>query len=273
MGTIRIGCQTYTWQMSGKKYLDKLEHIIQIAAQAQYVGLEPETQFLGRLWEPALMHETLAANGLKLAALTLVEDWLHPVETDAERAHADKTIEFLQRFPGTMLAIVQMPGKDRANLRERQENLLKCVNAIAKRAHNRGIACSYHPNSPGGSVVRTEEDYHFFLNGLDHAVIGYAPDVGHIAAGGMDPLAIIQRYRSLVNHVHYKDMGSDGEWAAMGDGVIDFTGITTYLRDSGYDGWIIVEYECPRAVDEPDAVTLEDGIYVRDQLLPIVTKS
>jgi inosose dehydratase len=271
MGTIRIGCQTYTWQMSGQKYLGKLEHIIQITAQAQYAGLEPETQFLGRLWDPALMHQTLAANNLKLAALTLVEDWLHPVETDAERTHADRTIEFLQSFPGTMLAIVQMPGKDRSNLRERQENLLKCVNAIAKRAHNQSIACTYHPNSPGGSVVRTEEDYHFFLNGLDHAVIGYAPDVGHIAAGGMDPLVIIQRYRSLVNHVHYKDMGSDGEWAAMGDGVIDFPGITAYLRDSGYDGWIIVEDECRRAEEEPDQVTLEDGIYVRDQLLPIVT--
>ena len=271
MEKIRIGCQTYTWQMSGEKYLDKLEHIIRIAAQAEYVGLEPETQFLGRLWEPALMQETLAANGLELAALTLVEDWLHPQETDAERAHADKTIAFLQSFPGTMLAIVQMPGEDRSNLRERQENLLQCVNAIAARAHKQGIVCAYHPNSPTGSVVRTEEDYAFFLNGLDLSVIGYAPDVGHIAAGGMDPLEIIKQYRSMVNHVHYKDMAADGEWTAMGDGVIDFPGITTYLRDSGYTGWIIIEDECPRAVDEPDEVTLEDGVYARDQLLPIVT--
>ncbi len=270
MVTIRIGCQTYTWQMSGEKYLDKLEHIIQIASQAQYVGLEPETQFLGRLWDPALMHKVLAANGLELAALTLVEDWLHPLETDTERAHADRTIKFLQEFPGTMLAIVQMPAQDRSNLRERQENLLKCVNAIAKRAHNKSIDCSYHPNSPAGSVVRTEQDYDFFLSGLDHSVIGYAPDVGHIAAGGMDPLAIIQCYRSLINHVHYKDMGSDGEWAAMGDGVIDFPGITAYLRDSDYGGWIIVEDECPRAMHEPDKLTLDDGVYARNILLPIV---
>ena len=271
MGNIRIGCQTYTWQMSGAKYLDKLSHIIEIASRAGFAGLEPETQFLGRLWDPGLMKEALAANHIELAALTLVEDWLHPEETGEERAHADQTIEFLQSFPATVLAIVQMPGKDRADLRERQENLLKCVDAIAKRAHDQGLTCTYHPNSPGGSVVRTAEDYEFFLNGLDQSVIGYAPDVGHIAKVGMDPLAIIQQYRSMVNHVHYKDMNSDGVWAAMGDGKIDFVGITAYLRDTGYKGWIIIEDECPRAVDEPDEVTMEDGVYVKKHLLPIVT--
>lgn len=270
MGSIRIGCQTYTWQMSGKKYLDQLDHIIQIASRAEYVGLEPETQFLGQLRDPSLMKDVLDANHIELAALTLVEDWLHPQETDEERAHADQTIEFLKSFPATVLAVVQMPGKDRAHLRERQENLLKCVNSIAKRANDQGITCTYHPNSPGGSVVRTAEDYAFFLNGLDQPVIGYAPDVGHIAKGGMDPLAVIKQYRTMVNHVHYKDLNTEGVWAAMGDGTIDFVGITTYLRDSGYEGWLIVEDECPRAVDEPDEVTLEDGVYVKNYLLPIV---
>jgi inosose dehydratase len=271
MGNIRIGCQTYTWQMSGDKYLDKLEHMIQITSQAEYLGLEPETQFLGQFWDAGLLKDALTANNIELAALTLVEDWLNPEETDAERAHADKTIEFLKHFPDTVLAIVQMPGKDRQNLRQRQEHLILCVNAIAKRANDAGLVCSYHPNSPSGSVVRTADDYDFFLNRLDQSVIGYAPDVGHIAAGGMDPLEIINQYRPMVNHVHYKDMLADGEWAAMGDGVIDFVGITTYLRDSGYDGWIIVEDEAPRAIDEPDEVTLEDGIYVREHLLPIVS--
>jgi inosose dehydratase len=271
MGNIRIGCQTYTWQMSGEKYLDKLEHMIQITAKANYLGIEPETQFLGRLWDAGLLQDTLATNNIELSALTLVEDWLYPEETDEERAYADKTIELLKNFPDTVLAIVQMPGANRDNLRVRQENLIKCVNAIASRANDAGLVCTYHPNSPGGSVVRTVDDYDFFLNRLDQSVIGYAPDVGHIAAGGMDPLEIIKQYRSMVNHVHYKDMLADGEWAAMGDGVIDFVGITRYLQDSGYKGWIIVEDEAPRAVDEPDEVTLEDGVYVQEQLLPIVS--
>lgn len=268
--TIRFGCQTYTWQMSGEKYLDKLEHMIQIAAKAGYIGIEPETQFLGEFWDVRRLKDVLAENNMELAALTLVEDWLNPEETDAERDHADRTIELLKSFPDTVLAIVQMPGVGRNNLRERQDNLITCVNAIAQRANDAGLVCTYHPNSPGGSVVRIKDDYDYFLNHLDQSVIGYAPDVGHIAAGGMVPLEIIKEFRSIVNHVHYKDMLADGQWAAMGDGIIDFVSITTYLQESGYDGWIVVEDEAPRAVEEPDEVTLEDGIYINNNLRPLV---
>jgi inosose dehydratase len=257
--------------MSGTKYLSQLPHIMRIASQAGFAGLEPETQFLGELWQPARMVETLQANRIELAALTLVEDWLQPRETEQERAHADQTMDFLALFPGTILVLVQMPGKDRSELQERQTNLLACVNEIARRAHERGIVATYHPNSPEGSVVRTAQDYEVFLTRLNAAVIGYAPDVGHIAKAGMNPLEVIKQYRSLVNHVHYKDMGRDGgEWAAMGEGAIDFPEITRYLRGSGYDGWIVVEDECPRAIDQPDQVTLQDGNYLREQLLPLV---
>ena len=273
MAKIRIGCQTYTWQMSGKKYLDQLPHIIRIASQAGFTGLEPETQFLGDLWLPEHMTETLQANQLELAALTLVEDWLHPEETEQERANADKTMDFLAHFPATLLVLVQMPGQDRSHLCERQDNLLKCVNAIAARAQDRGIVAAYHPNSPSGSVVRTAEDYDLFLNGLKADVISYAPDVGHIAKGGMDPLETIRQYRSMVKHVHFKDMTQEGEWVDMGAGRIDFETITRYLGDSGYEGWIIVEDECPRAVDEPDEITLQDGQYLQAHLLPIVSNN
>ena len=84
---------------------------------------------------------------------------------------------------------------------------------------------------------------------------------------------MIKQYRSLVNHVHYKDMDNDGEWAAMGDGAIDFPGITRYLRDSGYAGWIIMEDECASAVDKPDDVTRLDGAYLKGHLLPIVSRN
>ena len=186
MGHIQIGCQTYTWQMSGEKYLDKLPHIMNISSRAGFSGFEPETQFLGELYAPQRMAEELQDKGIKLAAVCLVEDWLHPEETEQERANADEVMAFLKHFPETVLCTCQMPGDDRSNLKERQQNLLTCVNALSKRAADQGILCAYHPNSPGGSIYRNEEDYEILLNGLDASVTGWAPDVGHIAKGGMD---------------------------------------------------------------------------------------
>ena len=270
MANIKLACETYTWQMPGEQYKGRLEHIMNICQQAGFAGIEPETSFLHHLDDPVLMQEKLDQHNLELAVLCVVEDWLHPRETPQERARADKWMEFLGHFPDTILLTVQMPGKDRANLRERQQNMISCVNDFCRRASERGIICSNHPNSPEGSVFRIESDYEILLEGLDAEAVGYCPDVGHIAKGGMDPETIIRRYRSQINLVHYKDMHADGRWALTGEGNIDFDSITRCLIDSGYEGWIIMEDEDDAAITDPDGVTLKDGNYIRENLLPLI---
>ncbi len=270
MNRILLGCQTYTWQMSGSKYLNNLNHIMGIASQAGYAGIEPEVQFLGELSDPAKMTKVLKTHSIELAAVCLVEDWTNKEETEQERANADLLIKFLKHFPDTLLALCQMPGANRDNLEKRQKNLLNCVNTLAQHAADEGIKSGYHPNSPQGSIFRTTEDYEILLNGLDSSVLGWIPDVGHIANGGMDPLEKMDEYRQLICHVHYKDMFLGGLWSSMGEGSIDFVAITQMLQDIGFNGWIIVEDECEAAVSDPDGITLRDGIYIKEKLAPIV---
>jgi len=270
MSKIKLACETYTWQMPGEQYKGKLEHIMEVVAKAGFTGIEPETSFMQHLEDPILMKEALDKYGLELSVLCVVEDWLHPKETEGEKERGDKWIQFLSHFPDTILLPVQMPQKDRSNLKERQANLLSCVNAFAQRANDQGITCSYHPNSPAGSVFRTEEDYKILLNGLNSKVIGYCPDVGHIAKGDMDPLSIMKEYRSLINLVHYKDMYKDGRWSITGNGIIDFVGITQYLIDTNYKGWIVMEDECDECITMPDEVTMEDRIYINEVLKPML---
>ena len=270
MGNIKIACETYTWQMPGETYKGKLRHIMEIASQAGFEGIEPETSFFGDLSDPIRMKDTLEMYNLELAALCHVEDWRSPKETKEEKARAQQWMEFLAHFPDTIYLLVQMPGTDRRNLEERQQNLLRCVNAIAERASAEGIECSYHPNSPLGSIYRTEEDYKILLEGLNSQYIGYTPDVGHIAKTDMDPFSIIKQYRDLINLVHYKDIYADGQWAPTGEGVIDFDHITNYLVDSDYEGWIIMEDECDLAIKDPDGVTLHGGKYIESQIKPFI---
>ncbi|SHJ02858.1 sugar phosphate isomerase/epimerase family protein [Pseudozobellia thermophila] len=270
MKKIRIGCETYTWAMSGDAYKDKLEHILGVMSRSGFKSIEPDTGFMNGFTDPRVFKEALERNQMELSVLCHVEDWRNPKETDAERKNADQWIEFMKHFPEAILLLVQMPGADRENLKERQQNLLSCVNAIATRAADQGIVCSYHPNSPMGSIYRTEEDYKILLNGLDSRVIKYTPDVGHMAKGGMDPLKVIKEYRDIVNCVHYKDMYEDGRWAQMGKGIIDFEGITRYLKESDFEGWIIVEDECDEAITDPDGVTEKDGVYIDEVLRPLL---
>ena len=271
MSQIQFGCQFYTWQMSGQRYVGKLPHILTVVEDAGFAGIEPETCMLGDYYrDPLSLKGLLAEHGLQLGAITLVCDWAGPVETDEERDEAERLFDYVAAFPGTHLMLCQMPGRDRANLRQRQANAIACVNAVAARAAEQGIASSFHPNSPPGSLVRSREDYRILLDGLDGRVVGYAPDSGHIAAGRMDPVEVFETYRQAIAHVHFKDIDATGEWAAMGAGVIDFPRVVTMLRDTGYSEWIMVEEESSAAESEPDAATIKNGEYLRQALWPLV---
>jgi len=267
MSTLKFGCQTYSWQMSYDTYSQRLDHIIKVAAEAGFTGIEPEVCMLGAYrMEPERLLDTLEAHALHLGALCLVCDWCAPRETEAERIEADCAITFLKNFPGTLLTLCQMPGKDRDNLHERQQHCLACITEVAHRAAKAGIATAFHPNSPPGSVFRVEEDYRLLLDALESSVLGFAPDTGHIARGGMNPHDIFHQYTAKIHHVHYKDMTADRNWIEMGRGVIDFPLITADLHHARYSGWIMVEDESPAAETDPDGVTRRNGQYIHERL-------
>jgi inosose dehydratase len=253
--------------MSYEKYKDQLPHILTIVAQAGFQGVEAEVCMLGSLYEDAgRLREELDKNRLKLGALTLALPWLHPKETEEEKREADRLFDYLKRFPEALLILVPLPGPDRSHLAERQKHALRCVNAVAERAHERGIVSALHPNSPPGSVFRTSEDYKVMFDGMNTDVLGYCPDSGHIANGGMDVMELFAASRSIIKHVHFKDVSAGKQWKAMGEGVIDHPAVVKLLADSGYQGWVMVEEESKRAESEPDQVTIGNGSYVFNEL-------
>ncbi len=262
---IKFGCQTYTWQMSIEPDADKLDKIIGVVRGSGFAGIEPEVCMLGRYrHDAAQLAASLQAAGIELGSLCLVCDWLLEKETSAERAEADRAIGLLaSHFPNAVLTLCQMPQKDRQDLGMRQRNCLACCNEIGRRARDLGVVTAFHPNSPAGSVFRIAQDYAMMMDGLDGRFVGYAPDAGHIAKGGMDPLAIFTKYAPAIRHVHFKDMDTHGGWTEMGQGSIDFPGLVGALIAHDYRGWVMVEDESPRARMDPDGVTRSNGRYLQ----------
>ena len=267
---IGIACQTYSWQMSLDTYRGRLDHITRVVDAVGFPAVEAEVLMLGERWDAGSVRGQLAGRGLTLAALCLVEDWRQATETGAEQANADRAIDAVASMPGAVLNLCQMPGADRADLSERQAAALRCVDAIAKRAADRGVHCTFHPNSPPGSVFRTADDYDVLLGGLP-AGVGFTPDLGHIVKGGMDPLEVLRTYWERVDHLHVKDIDGRGEWARTGEGVIDFPAVGRFLADAGYRGWIVMEDESPHAERDPDGAAAHNAEYARTHLLPVLT--
>lgn len=265
----RFGSEVYTWFMkeNGQAHANRLAHMIRVIAEAGFEGVQPIYSWMGDLADPARLEDCLRANKIVLSAMSFVLEWNHDGETAAERREADAVMDLLKSFPGAILCVVQKPA-GRFDLAGRRVRLARNLNDLARRAADRGIPCSFHPNSPETSIARTREDYDVLLNALDRRVIGWTPDVGHIVNGGMDPLGVMKEYAELINHVHYKDWSGNPEFALMGEGKVDFAGITRWLRGRGFGGWIVCEDEAPEAVDHPDEVTLRDGKWIRSTLIP-----
>ncbi len=286
MANIKFGSEVYTWVMqgTGKGYDNKLDHMIKVAAQAGFTGIEPMVleisesalgcgkYWLGDFCDPVRLKDALQAHNMTLAGLALVCAWDAEEETPAERAAADFTIDLLKHFPGAMLGTVTLPSGRAKDVQKRRLNVARNINRVSKRGADAGLKCSYHPNSPPASLVRTQEDYDVVLSSLDPEVTGWTPDVGHIARGGMDVIATLNKWQHLVNHIHYKDFSGNGPepWSQMGTGKLDFHKITEWLVQRRYEGWIICEDEAHVAVDDPDGVTLQNGQWCKDNLLPLV---
>ena len=265
----RFGAEVYTWFMNqdGKTHQGRLGHMIEVSAKAGFTGIEPIHGWMGELSDPVLLKEKLEEHHIELIAIALALPWNESQETEQERIEADKAISLLKHFPGAILCTVQKPA-GRFDVENRRLHLAHNVNEVSRRAMEKGVPCSFHPNSPPGSITRTREDYQVILELLDTAVTGWTPDVGHIINGGMDPLAIMKQYQQLINLVHYKDWNGEPEWALMGKGKINLTGITEWLEAINYQGWIVCEDEAPEALDNPDEVTIHDGQWIREELLP-----
>ena len=283
---IKFGSEVYTWFMkdTGKGYDNKLDHMIKVAAQAGFKGIEPmvleisesalgcSKYWMGDLADPAKLKDCLDEHGIELAGLALICGWDAEEETPEERAAADFTMDLLSHFPGSMLGTVTLPSGRASDVQRRRLNVAKNINAVSKRATDLGIKCSYHPNSPPASLVRTQEDYDVVLSSLDPSVTGWTPDVGHIIRGGMDVIETLNKWQHLVNHIHYKDFSGNGPepWAQMGTGKLDFHKITEWLIARNYEGWIICEDEAHIAIDDPDGVTIQNGKWCQDELQPLI---
>ncbi len=89
MGKIQFGSEVYTWFMqgTGKGYDNKLDHMIKVASEAGFTGIEPmaleisqsvlgcSKYWLGPQIDPIKMKGTLQQHNMRLCGLALVCTW------------------------------------------------------------------------------------------------------------------------------------------------------------------------------------------------------
>lgn len=142
---------------------------------------------------------------------------------------------------------------------------------LGQRCRDLGLATVFHHHA--GSYIETPEEIDRLCAATDADLIGLCLDTGHYYYGGGNPLDAVRQYRSLIRHLHLKDVRQPvletvkrdrigyldairrGVFCELGEGVIDFRSAIDELRKCGFDGWAIFEQDVDPALTDTAAAS------------------
>ncbi len=134
------------------------------------------------------------------------------------------------------------------------------MNAFAKVVHEEfGMKCAAHPHV--GGYLETDFEIDALLERTNPELVGLCFDMAHIAYGGGDPVAVLDKWRDRTWYLHikecdgrvreevigrggdYYDGVSSGVFPELGKGTVDWQGINRILHEMDFDGWGTVEQD------------------------------
>lgn len=220
--------------------------------------------------DPAELDVELRARGLSMVGAFVGLGFRDGDRHDAEMAKAMAIVERLHATGGKLL-IAAEAGDDRRRgeaghvdearglTDEQWRNLATGLHDLADRIAPLGMRVVFHNHV--GTYVETAGETARLLDDTDPARVGWCLDTGHLAYGGGDNLAMLERYGDRVAHIHLKDV--DGEvlkrakaegWSfaqalktyifpALGEGIARVPEMVAALRAHGYDDWFVLEQD------------------------------
>jgi sugar phosphate isomerase/epimerase len=132
------------------------------------------------------------------------------------------------------------------------------VTAVAKALHSElGMQIGFHAETADVAAGLVDK----LMKQTDPTYFGLIADIGHIRAGGLDPLQVCERYKSRIVAVHLRDWDPEakyerkgrsftGRFVPLGQGKIDLPGVIHFLREMHFSGQVNSEAGAPGAAAE-----------------------
>ncbi|HEX5040383.1 MAG TPA: sugar phosphate isomerase/epimerase [Candidatus Limnocylindria bacterium] len=139
------------------------------------------------------------------------------------------------------------------------DELATLLGKLAERAPDK-VTVAFHPHT--ATWIEAPDEVERLAERLEGSGAGLCLDVGHYLVGGGDPVTAIERFGTLIRHLHIKDVDPDvlerlrdgnleGFEAAVrerifteaGNGALDLAGVVAALDRIGFSGWMMVEQD------------------------------
>lgn len=230
-----LGIQFFTFNALATQGWDKFSEAMGIARGLGYEAI----QFAGLMGHsPELIRKRAGELGLALRTLHIGNDQVRafrapggPISEAQDAVYTPAGIVQLTRVNvplardlGCEWAVVAASGPTNVQSLDQVRRMCDAINAANDIARKAGIGLSYHGHGPEYRSLEGQNVFEFMLAHTD-STIRYELDVAWVAAGGADPVALIEKHAARIVSFHLKDWNKAGKAVTVGDGAIDFAGI------------------------------------------------
>ena len=143
---LKVGCQTYTWEMLGPSWRGSVDGILDAVAGAGYGGIEITNSMIREYADrPKDFAKAIERRGLSLAAFAYASPagLTDPDARAAEIEGAAAALQFVSHFPDPVLALGGASSPDRSGLDRKIGLAADFYNEIGRLAQKAGVRVAF----------------------------------------------------------------------------------------------------------------------------------
>lgn len=262
-------------------FLPPWKRVLREASQAGYKGIELGP--LGYIpLDAKLVSEELAKNDLSIVAGTIFDDLISESNFENLQRQVDDICGLITKLPlppfrqehkfaPPYLVIIDWghderdyaaghPDKAPRLSPEQWDTMTGHIRALSEQARDKyGVRAVIHPHA--GGYIEFADEIDSFTNDISYKTAGLCLDTGHLYYSKMDPLHWLEKYYPLLDYIHFKDINPDiyqsvmaerirffdacakGVMCPIGEGLIPYEKIFSFLKQKDYGGFITIEQE------------------------------
>ncbi|MBB3062510.1 sugar phosphate isomerase/epimerase family protein [Microbulbifer rhizosphaerae] len=204
----KVGLQLYTLRDLMAK---SVPETLKLAASVGY----REVEFAGYFdHKPKVLREILDSEGLTAPSTHAP---LESLQKDFE-----SLIEAAQILGHRYIVVPYLNDEQRGTGIDTYKRLAEQFNILGERCSKAGLKFAYHNHAFEFDKVDDQVPYHVILAETDPQHVYMELDLYWIAKAGKDPLDYFRKHPGRFRLWHVKDMDENGNFADVGQGVIDF---------------------------------------------------
>ena len=254
---LKIGCQTFTWEMLGDVWKGATDDLLQAISQGGYAGIEITDTMIGSYADnPVDFSAKLKACKLQLVSFAFgsKSGFTLREEIESDLKTAERWIGYAAQFPGALVSIGSATIVSEGPRADKFAIAAEFYNKAGEIGRKSGVDIAVHPSSHHNTLLYNRVDYDQLFSLLDPTLVGWVPDTGHILRGHKDILDTLRTYQDRIRYLHLKDVGRDDQWAMLGKGVCDVPAVIDIVRAAPrFTGWLVLEEESAAAATDPSA--------------------